>query len=80
MKNSLDGLNGELEMTQDGFCELIVRSIEIIQYEESKEENQCWWWGRQSPDDLLDNIKHFYIYVLRVLGGEVRGKDSEKCL
>lgn len=42
MKNSLDGLNGELEMTQDGFCELIVRSIEIIQYEESKEENQCW--------------------------------------
>lgn len=44
MKNSLDRLNGELEMAQEGFCELKVRSIEIIQYEELREENWCWWW------------------------------------
>lgn len=39
MKNSLDRLNGELEMAQERFCELEVRSVEIIQYEELREEN-----------------------------------------
>lgn len=42
MQNSLDGLNSELEMAQERFCELEIRSIAIIQCEELREENGEW--------------------------------------
>lgn len=39
MQNSLDGLNSDMEMAQERFCELEIRSIAIIQCEELREEN-----------------------------------------
>lgn len=42
------GLNSELEMAQERFCELEVRSIAIIQCEELREENGGGVRGEQT--------------------------------
>lgn len=66
-KNSPDGLNGRIEMTEERTSELNDRPLDIIQYEQREKIGKK---SEQSLGNLWENNKNSKIHIIGIQEGE----------
>ena len=74
MKNTLDGINNRITESEEQISNLEDRMVEIIAMKQNKEKRMKT--NENSLRDLWDNVKSTNIYIIGVLEGEEREKES----